>query len=120
MGVEVRPIRMAEVATPLQERSFSRTYQWYALGTLFVVYVFNFIDRSVLSILLEPIKRDLHTSDTALGFLSGFAFAAFYTSFGLPIARIADRGVRRNVLVVCLSIWSAMTALCGLAQNFVH
>lgn len=111
---------MAEIATPLQERSFSRTYQWYALGTLFVVYVFNFIDRSVLSILLEPIKRDLHVSDTALGFLSGFAFAAFYTGFGLPIARLADRGVRRNVLVVCLSIWSAMTALCGFAQNFVH
>jgi len=111
---------MAEVAAPLQDRSFSRAYQWYALGVLFVVYVFNFIDRSVLSILLQPIKEDLHVSDTALGFLTGFAFAVFYTGFGLPIARLADRGVRRNILVVCVSIWSAMTAICGLAQNFVQ
>jgi predicted MFS family arabinose efflux permease len=111
---------MAEAAAPLEERSFSRAYQWYALGVLFVVYVFNFIDRSVLSILLQPIKDELHVSDTALGFLTGFAFAVFYTGFGLPIARLADKGVRRNILVVCLAIWSGMTALCGFAQNFVQ
>src|SRR5262245_49446593 len=115
-----RGSRMAEVAAPLREKAFSPAYQWYALGVLFVVYVFNFIDRSVLSILLQPIKDELHVSDTALGFLTGFAFAAFYTGFGLPIARLADKGVRRNILVTCLAIWSAMTALCGFAQNFLH
>jgi predicted MFS family arabinose efflux permease len=96
----------------------STAYQWYALGVLFVVYVFNFIDRSVLALLAQSIKVDLQISDTALGLLSGLAFAVFYTALGIPIARLADKGNRRNILVVCLSIWSAMTALCGLAQSF--
>ncbi len=111
---------MAEVAVSVEEKRFSSAYQWYALGLLFVVYVFNFIDRSILSILAQSIKEDLQISDTALGFLSGFAFAIFYTALGLPIARLADKGVRRNVLVVCLTIWSGMTALCGLAQSFLQ
>jgi MFS family permease len=95
-------------------------YPWYALSLLFVVYVCNFIDRSILSILAQSIKEDLAISDTALGFLGGLAFALFYTGLGIPIARLADRGVRRNVLAACLAIWSGMTALCGLAQNYWH
>ncbi len=95
-------------------------YRWYALGVLFVVYVFNFIDRSILSILAQSIKEDLALSDSQLGFLGGLAFALFYTFLGIPIARMADRGVRRNILAVCLTIWSAMTAVCGFAQNFVQ
>jgi predicted MFS family arabinose efflux permease len=93
---------------------------WYALGVLFLVYVFNFIDRSILGILNQAIKEDLVLSDTEMGFLGGIAFAIFYTFLGIPIARLADRTVRRNVLAVSLSIWSIMTALCGLAGNFVH
>src|SRR5262249_26985507 len=89
-------------------------------GLLFVVYVFNFIDRSILAILIEPIKHDLNVSDSALGFLGGLAFALFYTALGVPIARLADKHVRRNILVVCISIWSGMTALCGFAQNYVQ
>jgi MFS family permease len=100
--------------------AFSRGYSWYALGLLFVVYVFNFIDRSILSILAQSIKEDLQVSDTALGFLGGLAFALFYTALGIPIARLADTGVRRNVLAVCLALWSGMTALCGFAQNYWH
>jgi predicted MFS family arabinose efflux permease len=111
---------MAEVVLPAREKQFSPVYRWYALGLLFVVYVFNFIDRSILSILLQPIKEDLQVSDTALGFLTGIAFAVFYTALGVPIARLADKGVRRNILVVSLTLWSGMTALCGFAQNFVH
>jgi predicted MFS family arabinose efflux permease len=87
---------------------------------LVVVYVCNFIDRSILSILTQSIKEELGVSDTALGFLGGLAFAAFYTALGIPIARLADRGTRRNVLAVCLAIWSAMTALSGLAQSFLQ
>ncbi len=87
---------------------------------LFVVYVFNFIDRSVLALLAQSIKEDLQISDTALGLLGGLAFAVFYTALGIPIARLADKGNRRNILVVCLSIWSAMTALCGLAQSYTY
>ncbi len=77
---------------------FSPAVRNYALGVLVVVYTFNFIDRQILSILLEPIKQDLGLSDTALGMLTGFAFALFYATLGIPIARLADRGNRRNII----------------------
>lgn len=99
---------------------FSPAVRNYALGVLVVVYTFNFIDRQILSILLEPIKQDLGLSDTALGMLTGFAFALFYATLGIPIARLADRGNRRNIIAWSLTIWSAMTALSGIAQNFWH
>lgn len=97
---------------------FSAATRRYVLGTLVVVYTFNFIDRQILSILLEPIKLDLGLSDTQLGMLTGFAFAAFYATLGIPIARLADLGNRRNLIAAALTIWSAMTALSGLAHNF--
>jgi predicted MFS family arabinose efflux permease len=93
---------------------------WYALSLLFLVYVFNFVDRSILGILNQAIKEDLQLSDTQLGFLGGIAFAIFYSILGIPIARLADRSVRRNVLAASLTIWSVMTALCGFAGNFTH
>lgn len=99
---------------------FSPAVRNYALSALVVVYTFNFIDRQILSILLEPIKADLGLSDTALGMLTGFAFALFYATLGIPIARYADRSNRRNLISVALTIWSAMTAFSGLAQNFWH
>jgi len=92
----------------------------YTLGILVVVYTFNFIDRQILSILMESIKLDLGLSDQALGFLAGFAFAAFYAVLGMPIALWADRGNRRNLITLALAIWSVMTALSGLAQNFTQ
>ena len=99
---------------------FSEATRRYVLGTLVVVYTFNFIDRQILSILLEAIKQDLGLSDTQLGLLTGFAFALFYATLGIPIARWADRGSRRNIISLALAIWSGMTALSGLAQNFWH
>ena len=93
-------------------------YAYYVLGVLFVVYIFNFIDRQILAILLEPIKQDLQISDTALGFLTGFAFAVFYTFAGLPLARIADQWVRRSLIAISLTTWSVMTAASGLARGF--
>ncbi|MEM7101202.1 MAG: MFS transporter [Pseudomonadota bacterium] len=107
-------------ANPSQDGAFSPAYRAYALGLLVVVYIFNFIDRSILGILVEPIKQDLGVSDTMMGFLGGIAFATFYTFLGIPIARLADKGSRRNVLAVCLGLWSLATALCGLAANFFH
>jgi len=95
-------------------------YANYVLGVLFVVYVFNFIDRQILTILLEPIKEDLGVSDTAMGFLVGFAFALFYTFAGIPIARWADVGVRRSIIALGLAVWSGMTMLSGLAQSFTQ
>jgi MFS family permease len=95
-------------------------YARYALGLLFVVYVFNFVDRQILAILLEPIKEDLGATDSAMGFLTGIAFALFYTAAGIPIARLADRGTRKTVIAVGLAIWSAMTAASGLARTFAQ
>jgi MFS family permease len=82
------------------------------------VYVVNFLDRQVIAILLQAIKEDLGVSDAALGFLSGIAFAALYSVLGVPIARFADRGVRRSLIAVALAVWSGMTALQGLATSF--
>ncbi|HEX5066649.1 MAG TPA: MFS transporter, partial [Myxococcota bacterium] len=100
------------------EFSASDAYRRYVLGLLLVVYVVNFIDRSIVNILLEPLKQEFHPSDTALGFLSGPAFAIFYATLGIPIARWADRGVRRDIIALALFLWSGMTALCGLARTF--
>ena len=104
----------------ISENIKSLSVRNYALGILVIVYTFNFIDRNILSILLQSIKTDLNLSDTSLGLLSGFAFAAFYATLGIPIAKYADRGNRRNLISISLAIWSLMTALSGLAQNFLH
>ena len=104
----------------ISENINSSSVRNYALGILVIVYTFNFIDRNILSILLQSIKTDLNLSDTSLGLLSGFAFAAFYATLGIPIAKYADRGNRRNLISISLAIWSLMTALSGLAQNFLH
>lgn len=113
---------VAGAATPRREATapVSPGYSRYVLGLLFLVYVFNFVDRQVMSILLEPIKRDLGVSDTFMGFLTGFAFVAFYTFAGIPIARFADRGSRRGIIALGLVVWSAMTALSGFARTGLH
>lgn len=98
----------------------SKTYRYYALGVLCLVYIFNFVDRQIIVILSEYIIKDLELSLTQYGMLSGIAFAAIYCFFGIPIARIADRGNRRNVIAVSLTVWSVFTALCGSVQNFWH
>lgn len=99
---------------------YSKWYLRYALGLLAVVYAFNFIDRTILVILQESIKKDLGLSDAQLGLLSGFTFAIFYVSVGIPVARIADRGVRRNVIAWSVALWSAMTAVCGMAGSYLQ
>jgi MFS family permease len=93
-------------------------YRNFVLGLLTIVYVFNFLDRQVVNILGEAIITDLGLTDTQFGMLSGIAFAAIYATLGMPIARWADGGVRRNVIALAVIVWSAMTALCGTAQNF--
>ncbi len=108
-------------SAPLLEKppvSYSPSYVRYAIGILTVVYLFNFADRQILSILMQPIKKEMQLSDTELGFLSGLAFAVFYSVLGLPIAKLADKYSRVNILTVCLSLWSLMTFLAGMAQNF--
>ena len=95
-------------------------YRVLVLVMLVLVYTFNFIDRQIVGILAIPIKADLALTDTQLGLLGGLAFALFYTFLGIPVAMLADRTSRTNIMTVALVIWSAMTALCGLAQNFAQ
>ncbi len=98
----------------------SPAYSRYVLALLFVVYVFNFVDRQVLAMLIGPIRDEFGASDTLMGLLSGFAFALFYTLAGIPIARWADRGSRRTVISCALLVWSAMTAASGMARSFAQ
>ncbi len=101
-------------------RPESPAYPRYVLGVLFVVYVINFIDRQVLSVFIGPIQQEFGVSDTAMGLLVGFAFAVLYTFAGIPIARWADRGNRRDIITLGLALWSVMTVACGLARNFTQ
>ncbi len=94
-------------------------YARYVLLALIVVYIFNFIDRQILSILAEEIKADLGISDADIGFLYGTAFAVFYAIFGIPLGRLADVWVRKNLISVGLGFWSLMTALSGTARSFL-
>ncbi|CAN7646671.1 MFS transporter [Phenylobacterium sp. LjRoot219] len=97
--------------------SFRRNY---FLALLCAVAVCNFIDRQIVSILLEPIKAEFHASDTEMGLLTGLIFASFYILGAIPVARLADRYSRKWVIAVCLLLWSVLTSLGGLAQNFRH
>lgn len=95
-------------------------YAWYVLGLLMLVYVLNFIDRQMLTILAVDLKRDLHITDSQFGFLYGTAFGVFYALFGIPLGKLADRWSRVSLLASGLAVWSAMTALSGLARNFTQ
>jgi predicted MFS family arabinose efflux permease len=100
------------------ESSAATGYRNYVLGVLCLAYVVNVMDRSVLGALLEPIRHEFGATDTQLGLLGGLAFALFYATLGVPIAALADRTSRRNVIAVCAALWSIMTALCGAAGSF--
>lgn len=108
---------MTSIAAPLAD-SLALKRRSLTLVLLTVTYFFSYMDRQILAILQELIRKDLHLSDTQLGLLAGFAFAVFYATLGIPVARLADRGNRVNIIAISLSLWSLMTAVCGLAQNF--
>jgi predicted MFS family arabinose efflux permease len=95
-----------------------RGYRYYVLAVLTLVSILSIADRLILSILLEDIKAEFALSDSQLGLLSGIAFTAFYVTFGMPIARFADRSNRKNIIAVAVAAWSLMTALCGAAVGF--
>lgn len=105
-------------AAPAQG-SATAGYRAYVLFILVVVYTFNFIDRQIIGILKEPIKEDLGLTDSQLGLMGGVPFAIFYATLGIPIAWLADRTNRTGIMTAALTIWSAMTAVCGLATSFV-
>ena len=93
---------------------------WYAVGVFALVLMLNFLDRGIVGLLVQPLKTDMGLSDSEVAMIMGLAFAVFYAIVGLPIARLADSRSRRTIIGVGLATWSFMTALCGLAQNFVQ
>jgi predicted MFS family arabinose efflux permease len=99
---------------------FSPRYRNYILVILTAMYVVNYLDRQILSILLQPIQAEFHVSDALLGLLAGPTFALFYATLGIPIARLADRHSRRNIIAISMGLFSAMTVVCGIASSFWH
>jgi MFS family permease len=111
--------------TPHRDASGNETrvggpYANYVLGVLVLVYVFNFLDRQIITVLAEDLKRDLGLSDAEIGFLYGTAFAVFYAIFGIPLGRVADSWDRRRLIALGLAVWSLMTAASGLARGFAQ
>lgn len=108
---------MAEPQNESADLNKAQPYSWYVLGVLVVVYILNFIDRQVVSILAIDIKQHLDLTDSEMGFLGGAAFAVFYALFGIPLGRLADNWSRVKLLSIGLALWSTMTALSGFARN---
>ncbi len=96
------------------------TYEWYVVLICMLAYIFSFIDRQVLALMIEPIKRDLHLTDTQFSLLQGFAFSLFYAVMGMPLAYLADRFARPRIIAGGIALWSVATATCGVSQNFTH
>lgn len=101
--------------TPLERAPLGA---WYMLVVLLIAYTLSFLDRTLLSLLIAPVKQDLGLSDTGISLLLGFAFALLYTVVGVPLGYLADRTNRRRLIITGIVFWSTMTALCGLAKNF--
>lgn len=95
-------------------------YAWYVVGVLTIAYVFAFVDRQILNLLVRPIRRDLSITDTQMSLLMGFSFALFYSVFGIPLGRLADSRSRRGIIAAGMVLWSILTAACGLARYFWH
>lgn len=112
----------SEQATSIETANAPATenqmYRWYVLGVLMIVCAFSFMDRQIVSILLEDLRAEFLLTDTQLGLLSGIAFALFYATLGVPIARFADRSNRVRIVSIAIKVWSLMTAVCGMAGSF--
>ena len=99
---------------------FSSRQRWTMLAVLFLVSTVSNIDRQIMTVAIEPIKAEFHATDTQMGLLTGAAFALFYATLGLPIARLADRGNRKLIIAISITFWSLMTAICGAVQTFAQ
>src|ERR1700755_3461617 len=93
------------------------TRRYYVLALLTIIYALNFLDRTIFNVLIEPTKKEFALSDTTMGLLAGFGFVLFYSLLGIPIARVADRLNRRNIVALAFAFWSTMTFLCGMATS---
>jgi MFS family permease len=111
---------MEAVVPEAGRREESERYAWYVVAVLLLANISGFVDRQILSLLIKPIQRDLGLSLTEVAYLIGLPFAVFFTLMGIPLARVADSGNRRNVIAAGIALWSVMTALCGLAGSFAR
>jgi MFS family permease len=114
----MQPTLEQEAAPNAQNESYSTPYKWYVVTVLTICYTLSFVDRTILSLLVAPVKRDLGLSDQQIGLLGGLAFALFYTFIGLPMGRWADTHNRRNLIATGLTVWSLFTALCAAAKSY--
>jgi MFS family permease len=123
MGQEIHGRKVAidaefAAVAPVKEWQPTPGYAWYVVGVLTLAYIFSFIDRQILSLMVGPIKQDLQINDTQMSLLMGASFALFYTFFGIPLGRLADTRSRRALIAAGVALWSLMTAGCGLARTF--
>ena len=118
MTVQAETTSSPEIAAA--QARFGPGYRRWLLFMLVLIYTSNFVDRQIFTTLIQPIKKDLHLTDTQLGYLSGLTFAVFYTFLGIPIARLLERKSRIVVMTLCITVWSIMTGACGVAQNFIQ
>ena len=95
-------------------------YAWYVVGVLMLLYINSFLDRTVIMLLVDPIKADFGVSDTAVSLLTGLAFALFYSVLGIPMGRLADRRSRRWIIGIGATGWAVMASLCGITQNYAQ
>lgn len=114
MGVTVKAVALERISAP----PASALVRWYVLVMMCLVYTLSIADRYVVSTVLEPIRLELHLSDSGIAFLTGVSLALFYVAFGFPISWLTDRKSRRNIIAVSLIAWSVMTTLCGVARNY--
>lgn len=114
MGVTVKAVALERISAP----PASALVRWYVLVMMCLVYTLSIADRYVVSTVLEPIRLELHLSDSGIAFLTGVSLALFYVAFGFPLSWLTDRRSRRNIIAVSLIVWSVMTTLCGVARNY--
>jgi MFS family permease len=120
MSTTVESAAPAKSVAGAESFKISEGYRWYVVWLLFAVYVLNFVDRQILQILIEPIRKEFHFTDTQMGLLSGLAFAIVYSVLGIPIARLADRRNRVTIISASLFVWSFFTVLTGRAHGFLQ
>ena len=102
----------------VEQQDGSLKYAWYVVGLLTLANISSFLDRQILALLVAPIKRDMHLSDTQVSLLMGLSFAMFYTLFGIVIGRLADQAIRRNIIITGIAVWSVLTALCAGVKTY--
>ncbi|MCY1263175.1 putative sialic acid transporter [compost metagenome] len=113
----LEPVTVTHTPHP---RKSGHAYEWYVVSLCMVAYIFSFVDRQILSLMIEPIKADLQISDTQFSLLSGLAFSLFYAFMGVPIAYLSDRASRVRIIAIGVAFWSLATAVCGLSKNFLQ